>query len=175
MIWFYELLSVCLMTDFQCENLQTGNRAGHLKNYFLLVLLSYLVLHHLCLPPFLAPSLIMTHKLTPPLCLSVCPSFIALSRPLFSLFFFHLFFFSPLPLFASLFVIYSLPRPPTDRSVLQQSVRALVCRGREGFSGWAFLLSLRWQRHRGAIDSSTGPHSLPMLECVILWHSSTQK
>lgn len=53
-----------------------------------------------------------------------------------------------------------------NQSILQQSFQALFCRGRWE---WAFLLSLRWRRHRGAFDSSTGPHSSLMLECVILW------
>lgn len=64
------------------------------------------------------------------------------------------------------------PLPRTDQSILQQSVRALLWGGREDCSGWAFLLFLRWQRHRGAIDSSTELHSFLMLECVILWRFS---
>lgn len=34
-------------------------------------------------------------------------------------------------------------------------------------SGSAFFWSLGWWQHRETIDTSTGPHSLPMQECVI--------
>lgn len=104
--------------------------------------------------------------LVPPLsvCLSVFSSL--LPTVFFSLFIFH----SSLPVL--LFVNYSLP-PFSNRPIHPLKVH-LGCGwgGREGCSGWAFLLSLRWQQDRGAIDSSTGPHSWLMLECVISWQFS---
>lgn len=141
------------------------NRVGFINNYVFLAFLFNLEPYHHCLPLFSAPSLVITHIPTPPLFLSL----ILLSLPLSSLCspsICFVFFFFSLPHWLSFTLC---PLPPTDQSILQQSVRALLWGGREDCSGWAFLLFLRWQRHRGAIDSSTELHSLLMLECVILW------
>lgn len=91
----------------------------------------------------------------------------------FSLSPFHLFNFSPSLCLSGCLL---LSAPSTDRPIHPPTACAgLALRregGREDCSGWAFLLFLRWQRHRGAIDSNTRLHSLLMLECVILWRFS---
>lgn len=108
----------------------------------------------------------MTHARTSSVCLSVCLFF-----PLAHCFllFVHLPF-----LFASLAVCHLLSASFFQQTNIHPLKVHLGCGwgGREGCSGWAFLLSLRWQQDRGAIDSSTGPHSWLMLECVISWQFS---
>lgn len=145
------------------------NRVGLINNYFLLAFLFNLVPYHHCLPLFFHP-IIGNYPHTHTSSLSANYSF---SHSLFLL-------SVPLP-FVFVFFSFSLPHwlsftrcplPRTDQSILQQSVRAFLRGGREDCSGWAFLLFLRWQRHRGAIDSSTELHSLLMLECLMLWRFS---
>lgn len=108
----------------------------------------------------------MTHTVTPPLNLSFLRHSL-LPTILFSLLFLP-FVFSP-----CLCLAVRQPLPLSTRRLIRPPA---ACAGlglrREGRGGWAFLLFLRWRRHRGAIDSSTGPHSLLMLECVISWQFS---
>lgn len=108
----------------------------------------------------------MTHARTSSVCLSVCLFFPLAHR---FLLFVHLPF-----LFASLAVCQLLSASFFQQTNIHPLKVHLGCGwgGREGCSGWAFLLSLRWQQDRGAIDSSTGPHSWLMLECVISWQFS---
>lgn len=145
------------------------NRVGLINNYFLLAFLFNLVPYHHCLPLFFHPIIgnyPHTHTSSLSANYSFSHSLFLLSVPLP----FVLFFFSfSLPHWLS---FTRCPLPRTDQSILQQSVRAFLRGGREDCSGWAFLLFLRWQRHRGAIDSSTELHSLLMLECLILWRFS---
>ena len=112
--------------------------------------------------------------------LPLCPCLSFFHRVLLPTVFFSVLlpFIFFLPLFVTLFVIYSLPPSsdqtnPSSKSLSRpRSGEGGRGGGMAGCSGWAFLLSLRWQRHRRAIDSSAGPHSLLMLECVILWQFS---
>jgi len=131
---------------------------------YLLVFYTYLVLRQQWLPLTL-----MTHKVTPPLLSPpLCLSF----RTLLSVLFIHFVSLSSL-----LYLSFTLcPLPPTDPCILQQWSQGLGggggC-GEEGGGKWMSIPAVsEVTRHRGAIDGSPGPHSLLMLECVILWRFS---
>lgn len=153
-VWGEDNFSVYLVIDFTVNGMcHTNNWVSSLFFFFFYLILCCIIF--VCLSFWSHLKLwLINSDLAHPFLLSVLLPFI----PSFSLSLPHCLLFT--------FFFFRQSNPSSNSPSRPRSAGG---EGGEGCSGWAFLLSLRWQRHRGAIDGSTGPHSSLMLECVISW------